>query len=172
MFLQRTCSCETPLKYQYLACSLWLWHFPLELLSSGKHTHTESPFFLTSPDQQRMQMVFSSSMRGDRPASPQLKWLKAGTSDSCYLIFIIQGMSRNSVSSWNALYFPKTQNFTRVNGNLSPSPLGELILAEILIKLPLQYPELCKHNLPKPFHSEQLPNVPVGVNIGTSGPIA
>jgi len=81
-------------------------------------------------------------------------------------------MSRISVSSWNALHFPKTQNFTHVNGNLSPSPLGELILAEILIKFPLQYTELCKHNLPKSFHTEQLPNVPVGVNIGTSGPIA
>lgn len=77
-------------------------------------------------------------------------------------------MSRNSALSWNTLPFPKTLNLTSVNGNLFPSPLGELILAEILIKL-LQDPDLYVHKLPKSFHGEQLPNVPVGVNIGTSG---
>lgn len=81
---------------------------------------------------------------------------------------MIQGTSRNSVSSWNALHFPKTQNFTCIKENLSPSPLGEVILAEFLIRLLLQHPELCKCNLPKPLHGEQLPNVPGGVNIGTN----
>lgn len=62
--------------------------------------------------------------------------------------------------------------FTRISGNLSPSPLGKFILAGIVIRLPQQCPELHEHNLPKSFHTEQLPNVPEGANIGTSGPIA
>lgn len=66
----------------------------------------------------------------------------------------------------------KLRFFIHISGKLTPSPLGKFILAGILNKLPQQYPELQKYNLPKLFHSEQLPNVPEGVNIGRSGLIA